>query len=119
MKESFDKHDAATAEDILSFLKANDIDLDMLSFQTYDFAASMSGRINGAQKVLQDILERRVPYIPCQGHRSNTFNEHCYNQGAIVTSMHDGLQDIYTYFPAAAPREIKFLRMPQKRSKNP
>ena len=36
MKESFDKHDAATAEDILSFLKANDIDLDMLSFQTYN-----------------------------------------------------------------------------------
>ena len=27
--------------------------------------------------MLQEILERQVPYIPCQGHRSNTFNEHC------------------------------------------
>jgi hypothetical protein len=57
----------------------------MLAFQTYDFTASMSGRVNGAQKVLQDNLEWQVPYIPCQGHRSNTFNEHCCKQSSIIT----------------------------------
>jgi hypothetical protein len=65
------------------------IDIDMLSFHTYDFTALMFGRLNGAQEVLQDMLERPVPYIPCQGHRSNTFIEHCYNQSAIVKSMHE------------------------------
>jgi hypothetical protein len=76
----------------------------MLSFQTYDFTASMSGRLNGAQEVLQDMLERPVPYIPCQGHRSNTFIEHCYNQSAIVKSMHEGLEDVYVFFSKSTKR---------------
>lgn len=88
VKESLDKHGATTSGDILSSLTANHIHLHMLSFQTYDFTASMSARMNGAQKVLHDTLERLVPYISCQGHRSNTFNEHCYNHSALVTSMY-------------------------------
>ena len=88
MKESVDKSGAGTAKDIIKSLKDNEIELDMLSFQTYDFTASMSGRLNGAQKVLQDLLKRPVPYIPCQGHRSNTFNEHCCKASTIITSVY-------------------------------
>ena len=76
----------------------------MLSFQTYDFTASMSGRLNGAQKVLQDMLKRPVPYIPCQGHRSNTFNEHCCKASTIITSMYTVLEDIYVFFSQSTKR---------------
>ena len=47
MKESVDKSGAGTA--IIKSLKDNEIELYMLSFQTYDFTASMSGRLNSAQ----------------------------------------------------------------------
>ena len=104
MKECNDKHGDKTAECILKCLEANEINVNYLCFQTYDFANNMSGRIAGAQRVLQDILERPVPYIPCQGHRSNTFNEHCAKQSAIITSMYDNLQDIYVFFNASSKR---------------
>ena len=69
-----------------------------------DFTASMSGRLNGAQKVLQDMLKRPVPYIPCQGHRSDTFNEHCCKASTIITSMYTVLEDIYVFFSQSTKR---------------
>ncbi|XP_065060419.1 uncharacterized protein LOC135687707 [Rhopilema esculentum] len=104
MKECNDKHGDKTAECIFKCLEANEINVNYLCFQTYDFANNMSGRIAGAKRVLQDILERPVPYIPCQGHRSNTFKEHCAKQSAIITSIYDNLQDIYVFFSASSKR---------------
>ena len=103
LKECNDKNGDKTAECILKCLGANEINVNYLCFQTYDFA-NMSGRIAGTQRVLQDILERPVPYIPCQGHRSNTFNKHCAKQSAIIMSMYDNLQDIYFFFCASSKR---------------
>ena len=100
MKECNDKHGDKTAEYILKCLEANEINVNYLCF-------NMSGRIAGAQKVLQDILERPVPHIPCQEHRSNTFNKCCAKQIAIITSMYDNLQDIYVFFSASSkPNKI-------------
>ena len=104
MKECKDKHGKVTAKDVIASLEDNGIDVDGLSFQTCDFAASMSGRIKGAQRCRQDMLERAVPYIPCQGHRSNTFNEHCCKRSAVVTSMHAELEDLYVFFSGSCKR---------------
>ena len=60
--------------------------------------ASMSQRLNGTQNVLQEILERTIPYIPCQEHRSNTCNEHCCKQISIITPMYEVLEEIYVFF---------------------
>ena len=68
IKKSVDKTAAGTAKDVISSPGENEIDVDMLAFETCDFKASMFGRLNCAQKVLQEILERTVPCIPCQGH---------------------------------------------------
>ena len=43
IKESVDKTGTGTAKDVISPLRENEIDVDMLAFQTYDFTASMSG----------------------------------------------------------------------------
>ncbi|XP_046859020.1 zinc finger MYM-type protein 1-like [Xenia sp. Carnegie-2017] len=104
MKETLDKTGAGTAKDVIKSLMENEIDIDMLAFQTYDFTTSMFGRLNGAQKVLQEILKRQVPYIPCQGHRSNTFNEHCCKHSSIITSMYDALEDVYVFFSKSTKR---------------
>ena len=104
IKESVDKTGAGTAKDVISSLRENKIGVDMLAFQTYDFTASMSGRSNGAQKVLQEILERTVPYIPCQGHRSNTCNQHCCKRSSIIASMYEVLKEIYVLFSKSTKR---------------
>ncbi|XP_037781871.1 uncharacterized protein LOC119578250 [Penaeus monodon] len=101
MKECKDKHGEKIAKSNLNSLESNQINVDGLCFQTYDFASSMSGRIRGTQKVLQDLLERPVPYIPCQAHRSNTFNEHSAKASSLVTSMYALLEEIYVFFNAS------------------
>lgn len=58
MKECSDKHGNDTAKDFLASLEDNGIDIDGLSFQRYDFAASMSGRIKSAHCCLHDMIER-------------------------------------------------------------
>ena len=64
----------------------------------------MSGRLNGAQKVLQEILERTVPYVPCQGRRLNTCNGHCRKRSSIITSMYEVLEEIYVLFSKSIKR---------------
>ena len=115
IKESVDKTGAGTAKDVISSLRENEIDVDMLAFQTYDFTASMSGRLNGTQKVLQEILERTVPYIPCQGHRSNTCNKHCCKRSSIITSMYEVQKEMCS--SAKVQRGNKLLRKVVKTSK--
>ncbi|XP_037776601.1 uncharacterized protein LOC119573444 [Penaeus monodon] len=89
--------------------KSSQINVDDLCFQTYDFASSMSERIRGTQKVLQDLLERLVPYLPCQALRSNTFNEHSAKASLLVTSMYALLEEIYVFFNASCKRNAIFM----------
>ena len=63
-----------------------------------------TGRLNCVQKVLQEILERTVPYIPCQRHRSNTCNGHCCKRSSIITSMYEVLKEIYVLFSRSTKR---------------
>lgn len=109
MKECKDKHGEKMAKSILNSLESNQINVDGLCFQTYDFASSMSGRIRGTQKVLQDLLEGPVPYISCQAHRSNTFNEHSAKASPLVTSMYALLEEIYLFFNASCKRNAIFM----------
>ena len=44
----------------------------MVAFQSYDYASKMLGKHKGAQAMLSEKLDHEVPYIPCQGHRSNS-----------------------------------------------
>ena len=120
MKESVDKSGAGTAKDIIKYLKYNEIELDMLSFQMYDFTASMSGRLNGAQKVLQDMLEQPVPCrtshakvtIPIRS--TNIAAKQARSLYRCTTSW-----GIYTYFLAKVQREIKSSRMQQQKRSIP
>ena len=68
------------ATKILRCLNEHSIDVEKLYFQSYDFAACMSGEYNGCQqkfkeKIQKDFPEKEIPYIPCQAHRLNTFVE--------------------------------------------
>ena len=105
MKETRDKDGKGQAKDILTSLISNGLSRDELAFQSYDYTASMSGIFKGAQKCLQDEVGRNVPYIPCQGHRSNTFIEHC-SKTQLFSSMYDILQELYVFFSKSCKRDI-------------
>ena len=87
LKEVRDKTGAGQAAAVIASVDQNGMDKDRIAFQSYDFTNSMSGERNGAQAIVSQTLGRRVPYIPCQAHRSNTINEHACGASPIVSEL--------------------------------
>ncbi|XP_071847578.1 uncharacterized protein [Apostichopus japonicus] len=75
-----------------------------LCYQSYDFAAAISGKFSGAQKELSDIVGRKIPYIPCQAHRCNTVIEHSCNSSTLVCAMFDTIQELYVFFTSSTKK---------------
>eukprot|EP00794_Sanderia_malayensis_P008509 gene8509-9422_t len=103
IKHVTSKTGAETAEDIIHVLNSSSLNTDELCFQSYDFAASMSGRYNGAQQKFQEKLNQIVPYIPCQAHRSNTVLEHSCSC-SVVKDMFKMLVELYVFFKSSTKR---------------
>ena len=103
LSKTEDKIGLGQARDILSTtgITRCGLNTDSLCFQTYDFAAAMSGEFNGAQKNLSELVGREIPYIPCQAHRCNTVIEHCCNASVIVREMFEILQALYVFFTSS------------------
>ncbi|CAB4046137.1 unnamed protein product, partial [Paramuricea clavata] len=66
MKETKDKSGEGQAKEVLQSHNSKIGSQDGLVYQSYDYTASMSGKFKGAQKCLQTLIGRSVPYIPCQ-----------------------------------------------------
>ncbi|CAG9830216.1 unnamed protein product [Diabrotica balteata] len=92
------------AELLIKCLSELEIDSSKLAFQSYDFASNMSGRFNGVQKKITDIVEHNVPYIPCQDHRTNTVLEHACNVSALIRNFFDTLEELYVFFTSSTKR---------------
>ena len=81
------------------------LNTDSLCFQSYDFAAAMSGEFNGAQKNLSELVGHEISYIPCQAHRCKTVIEYsCNNASVIVREMFEILQALYVFFTSSTKR---------------
>ena len=104
LRETVDKTGLGQAQDIVSTIEKRGLNTKDLCFQSYDFAAAMSGEFNGAQKKLSDIVGRDIPYIPCQAHRCNTVIEHSCNASVIVREMFDILQALFVFFTSSTKR---------------
>ncbi|XP_028418765.1 zinc finger MYM-type protein 1-like [Dendronephthya gigantea] len=104
LTEAKDKTGEGGAREIIEALNKHEINLDDLCFQSYDYAASMSGRFNGVQKKIQDKLGRRIPYMPCLAHRSNTVIEHSCEASAIITELFNVLEELYVFFTSSTKR---------------
>ena len=60
----------------------------------------MSGQYNGMQAKVSQLLGREVPYIPCQGHRSNTINERAAQQAPLFQSYSTHYKQRMLFSPA-------------------
>jgi len=65
-------------------LVENSLPVENIVFQSYDYASSMSGRINGTQQKLSELASHMIPFIPCQAHRLNTFLEHSCDASILI-----------------------------------
>ncbi|XP_028407525.1 uncharacterized protein LOC114530139 [Dendronephthya gigantea] len=104
LKEVRDKTGEGQATATIQSVDRNGLNNEYIAFQSYDFTNSMSGQYNGAQAVVSRLLGREVPYIPCQGHRSNTVNEHACKASPIVSELFDILQATYAFFSGSTKR---------------
>ncbi|KAL4131913.1 hypothetical protein QTP88_009145 [Uroleucon formosanum] len=85
----------------------NTLNPGLITFQSYDFASNMSGKFNGAHVKLSELTGHRIPFIPCQAHRLNTFLEHSCNASTIIANMVDTLENLYVFFSASSKRFMK------------
>ena len=104
IRNTEDKTGDGQATDIIETLIDYDLDPKQLAFQSYDFASNMSGHTNGAQALVSQKLERKVPYIPCQAHRCNTVVEHACNCSHLVTETFNVMEDLYDFFSSSTKR---------------
>jgi hypothetical protein len=87
IKETTDKTGIGQANDIIESLEDNGLATSNLVFQSYDFASNKSGQYNGAKAEIERKLPRKVPYIPCQAHRSNTAVERACESSPVIRSL--------------------------------
>ena len=104
LKELLDKSGEGHATSLLDSVEKNGLDSGKIVFQSYDYTSSMSGVHNGAQKKLSEKLNREIPYIPCQAHRTNTVTEHSINASALIKSMFDVLESLFVFFSGSTKR---------------
>ena len=105
LKEVREKTGHGQACAIIQSVDQNGLDNKIIAFQLYDFTNSMSGKYNGVQAVVSRLLDREVPYIPCQGHRSNTVvNEHACEASPIVSELLETLQAMCSFFSGSTKR---------------
>eukprot|EP00102_Acyrthosiphon_pisum_P018532 XP_016655742.1 PREDICTED: zinc finger MYM-type protein 1-like [Acyrthosiphon pisum] len=104
VREIVDKTGKGMANEILETLRTNNLDLQNLVFQSYDFANNMSGQFNGAQQKISEAIGRKIPYIPCKAHRINTFIEHACDSSLIISDLFSIIQELYVFFSSSTKR---------------
>ena len=110
VKELLDKTGEGHVDSLLASINKNGLDCSRIAFQTYDYAATMSGVHNGAQAKLSEKLERQIPYIPCQGHRANTVMEHSCTASTLITRMFEILQTCFDFFTSSTKRHAILVK---------
>ncbi|XP_025204866.1 zinc finger MYM-type protein 1-like [Melanaphis sacchari] len=112
--EVSDKTGYGMAKSIYDTLIKHKLKTGNVAFQSYDYASSMSGVNKGAQRYFSELVGHKVPYIPCQAHRLNTFLEHGCKASLIIGNFIDILENIYVFFSASTKRSSNLMERMDK-----
>lgn len=102
--EALNKTGLGIAELIENVIIKNGLSPQNVAFQSYDFASSMSGKINGTQQKLSELFGHKIPFIPCQAHRINTFLEHSCDASIIIGDLFSVLEHLFVFFFSSTKR---------------
>jgi len=104
--EVTDKTGKSTAQNICDVSTKNCLDLELIEFQSYDYASSMSGKFQRAQAMLSELFGYHIPYIPCQAYRLNAFVEHSCETSIIVCELFSTLESLYVFFSSSTKKSF-------------
>ena len=93
--ETKDKTGLGSANNIIKCLNLSDIPLEEVMFQTYDSAANMCGKFNGAQRKINDLLGREIPYTKCTPHG---VVERCFKASLLIGKVFAVIERIFLIF---------------------
>jgi hypothetical protein len=91
------------ADDVTSFLKANNVSLMNCRGWSYDNAANMSGYYSGLQARLKE-QNKYALYVPCAGHSINLVGMQAVDCNINVTIYFDFVQNLYSFFSSSTHR---------------
>ena len=83
---------------IMLHLEKHNIRLDRLLAQCYDGASVMSGTKGGIQALIQERLNRKVPYIHCFNHQLHLVVQYAVSSDKTVASYFNICQQLYNFF---------------------
>lgn len=93
--EELDAH--SLAELTLNILQESDINTDYLLSQCYDGASVMSGKRGGLQAIMQQKLNRPVPYVHCCNHRLHLVVVKAIHEVSVVKQFFDQCSMLYMF----------------------
>lgn len=88
----------ALTDVLLQTLNERGIDGTNIVSQCYDGAACMSGKHGGVQKLLQDRLGRKIPYIHCKNHKLHLVVVDLVSGTAELSQFFSELDVLYNFF---------------------
>lgn len=94
---------AKMSEEILSFLKQNDLSIMNLRGQGYDNGANMVGKKNGVQFHITDVNPRAF-FIPCLCHSLNLVIVDAVKGAPEIITFFSTIQTIYNFFSRSTKR---------------
>ena len=85
------------AKEITSKLEQDNLDLNDCRGQTYDNAATMSGKVSGVQKLISQ-KNPKAKFVNCDNHSLNLVGVHAASEHAFAISFFGVLDSLYNFF---------------------
>lgn len=93
------KFDAVSLTDaLLGYLQQYNIRLDRMLAQCYDGAKVMAGHSGGVQAIVQQRLQRKIPYVHCFNHQLHLVVSHAISSVPAAANFFDVCEQLYLYF---------------------
>ena len=89
-------------EKVLSLLELH-ISSNGIRFQCYD-TTSISGKYNGSQAKISELLECLIPYIMCMGYKTNICMKHSSKESRMIEFLFTTLQYLYSFLTRTTNR---------------
>ena len=88
------------AENLLSFLAANYIDITDSRGQSCDNASNISGKYNGMQAIIRQ-QSKLADYVPCAAHSLNLVGQSAAGCCQLFVGFFNLLRRLYSFFAAS------------------
>ena len=101
--EIHEKSAESIAKEITSKLEQDNLDLNDCRGQTYDNAATMSGKVFGVQKLISQ-KNPKAKFVNCDNHSLNLVGVHAASEHVFAVSFFGVLDSLYNIFSSSTMR---------------